>query len=80
MTTSTVLHVVYRMVLFVLVLHCVTLHATYACHVVAIKKMQNNDKPKSQRREDTKRNQGKMIVRGRSIFTLLRLKLNKKNR
>jgi hypothetical protein len=36
--------------------------------------MRSNAKTKSEKREDTNRNQGKMVVRGRSIFTLLRIK------
>lgn len=42
--------------------------------------MRNNEKPKSEKREDTKRNQGKMVVRGRSIFTIMRIKEKRVNK
>lgn len=39
--------------------------------------MRNNNQLKGKRREDRKRNNSKMIVRGRSIFTLVRAKMKK---
>lgn len=42
--------------------------------------MRDNNKIKGQKREDTKRNQGKMIVRGRSIFTIMLIKEKRVNK
>lgn len=42
--------------------------------------MRDNAKLKAEKRADTQRNQSKMVVRGRSIFNLVRIKRNKHER
>ncbi len=39
--------------------------------------MRSNNKTKSEKREDTQRNQGKMIVSNKSIFVIQRIKHEK---